>query len=163
MHQRFVIFLMVAIGLIGCKKPGETAFQKQVGIPQSQWRYDFQPTFKFAIPDTSSRYKVYIILRHDEQFPNSNIWIRLKTKGAGGKSFSLGQRVECPLAAPDGQWLGNGLGSIWEHRILLKEGRDYPKFSKPGLYEFKLEQIMRINPLPSVLNIGLRVERLDVK
>lgn len=163
MPRILLLIVLSAIGFLSCKKPGETAFQKQVGVPDSKWRYDFQPSFKFAIPDTSSVYRVFIIIRHDEQFPNSNIWIRLKTKAPDTKTFSVGERVECPLAAPDGQWLGNGLGSIWEHRILLKEGRDYPKFRKPGLYEFKLEQIMRINPLPSVLNIGLRVERLDVK
>jgi len=155
---------VIAITLLAaCGKPAETAYQKQVGIPGAKWDYKFQPEFQFEIPDTTAKYKVYLILRHDAAFPNSNIWVRFKTRQPEAKQFDAGIRIEAPLAATDGQWLGSDIGSIYEHKILLKPGKDYPKFSKTGTYTVKLEQIMRENPLPSVINIGLRVERLDLK
>lgn len=149
--------------LASCGKPKETAYQKQVGIPGAKWDYTFQPEFSFEIPDTTAKYKVYLVLRHDAAFPNSNIWVRLKTKAPQQKQYDAGNRIEAGLAAPDGQWLGSNIGSIYEHKILLKAGRDYPKFTQTGTYTLKLEQIMRENPLPSVINIGLRVERQDLK
>lgn len=32
------------------------------------------------------------------------------------------------------------------------------KFEKAGIYEIRFEQNMRTNPLPEILDIGLRVE-----
>lgn len=155
--------LIAAVLLSACGKPAETAYQKQVGLPGAKWDYSFQPEFSFDIPDTTAKYKVYLILRHDAAFPNSNIWIRLKTKQPGDKKFDAGTRVEATLAVSDGQWLGTNIGSIYEYKILLKPGKDYKKFTQTGTYTVKLEQIMRENPLPSMVNIGLRVERQDLK
>lgn len=155
--------LMAMLLLQACGKPKETAYQKQVGIPGGKWDYKFQPDFTFEIPDTTANYKVYLILRHDAAFANSNIWVRIKTKLPEAKQFDAGNRREAALAASDGQWLGSNIGSIYEHKILLVAGKDYPKFTKKGTYTIRLEQIMRENPLASLLNVGLRVERMDVK
>ncbi|RQO31626.1 gliding motility lipoprotein GldH [Taibaiella sp. KBW10] len=155
--------LTITLLVPACGKPKETAFQKQLGVPGGKWDYKFQPNFTFDIPDTTAKYKVYLIVRHDAAFPNANIWVRIKTKMPEDKQFDAGNRKEAVLSAPDGQWLGSNIGALYEHKILLTAGKDYPKFSKKGTYNITLEQIMRENPLPSVVNIGLRVERLDIK
>ena len=62
------------------------------------------------------------------------------------------------LADERGQWLGDGMGDIWDNRILFK--KDF-KFPQTGKYRFELEQAMRINPLPGIMDVGMRIERAD--
>ena len=70
----------------------------------------------------------------------------------------LKQRLDLQLATDDKGWLGSGMDDIFEHRILIAKG----KFSKAGLYKYKLEQIMREEPLQYVMNVGIRVEKVKV-
>ena len=60
------------------------------------------------------------------------------------------------MSAPDGRWLGDGLGDIFDNRILFKEG---VKFPQAGEYRFELFQAMRINPLPGIMDAGIRIEK----
>jgi len=47
------------------------------------------------------------------------------------------------------------MDDIYEHRIELTK----PIRMKAGIYHFKIEQIMREDPLENVMNVGLRVEK----
>ena len=68
------------------------------------------------------------------------------------------ERVNIVLADPTGKWLGRGLGTIYEERVIIALG-DSVKFNRNGTYEIALEQNMRVNPLPEILHVGLRVEK----
>jgi gliding motility-associated lipoprotein GldH len=57
--------------------------------------------------------------------------------------------------ATSGKPLGDGLGDIFDHRILALS--DY-RFETAGTYRFKIEQYMRQDTLPMILSMGLRVE-----
>lgn len=150
--------LLLLLFCYSCNVPSPY-FQKQVAIPETLWSYNFQPTFKLEIKDTASQYKMYFLIRHDESFPFANIWFRINEKKPGQKSFTEGKRIQKSLADAEGKWLGTGMGTIWEHKIPLgpKEGI---QFKELGIYELKIEQLMRQNPLPAVLNVGLIVEKM---
>ncbi|WP_118949890.1 gliding motility lipoprotein GldH [Taibaiella helva] len=137
-------------------------YQKQEAIPGAQWEYKFQPVFAVDITDTQALYRFYLLVRHDEGYPNANLWFRLKVKAPGDTTFSEGIRIEKDLADSKGEWLGRGMGGIWEHKLPLL-AKEVPRLAKPGRYEFRIEQIMRSNPLPSVLNVGLIVEKIERK
>jgi hypothetical protein len=55
------------------------------------------------------------------------------------------------------------MGEIWEQIMpvdyQMNAGGIKGFLKKKGSYELKLEQNMRVNPLPEVLQVGLRVER----
>ncbi len=151
------LYLLMVLGMVSCGVKSHY-YQKQVAIPDARWEYKFQPTFKIDIEDTSAKYEVTLLIRHDEGYPNSNIWFRLNVKEPGAKTFAKGKRIEKELADAEGKWMGTGMGDIWEQRIPLFSG-EAPSFKKAGTYEIKMEQVMRNNPLWSVLNVGLRVEK----
>jgi gliding motility-associated lipoprotein GldH len=52
--------------------------------------------------------------------------------------------------------LGDGLGDIFDHRILAVSNQRFPE---NGLYRFKIQQFMRQDSLPLILSVGLRVEK----
>ena len=68
-------------------------------------------------------------------------------------------RINVPLAEASGKWLGRGMGEIYEQRLQLQLP-DSVSFHRAGTYEVALEQNMRLNPLPEVMNIGFRLEKL---
>lgn len=131
-------------------------YQKTYPLPKNEWRYDNKLSFRFEIEDTSAMHNLYFIIRHTDAYPYSNIWLWIFTKQPGDTSFSK-SRIEIPLAESSGKWLGRGMGEIWEQRMPLTQDDKSLIFTKPGVYEVQLEQDMRINPLPEILQAGLRV------
>ena len=75
-----------------------------------------------------------------------------------GETIAKKVRVNVPLAEATGKWLGRGMGEIWEQRMPVDLG-DSIRFDHKGTYEITLEQNMRINPLPEILHVGLRLEK----
>lgn len=159
--RRNSIFILVILGITiftGCLP--SPYYQKEYSLPQNQWQYQFTPSFKFEVTDTQSFYKLFFIVRHTEAYPYSNIWLWVHTKKPGDSTFEK-TRIEIPLAEPSGKWLGRGMGSIWEQRMPISHDGDSVMLRKKGTWEIKLEQNMRIDPLPELLQVGLRVEKYD--
>ena len=133
-------------------------YQKQHALPNNEWHYKNKLPFKFEVTDTNTLYNMYFLIRHTEAYPYSNIWVWIYTKGPGDSTFAR-TRIEIPLAEPSGKWLGRGMGEIWEQRMPITHEGDKSILRKKGTWEIKLEQNMRVNPLPEVLQVGLRVEK----
>lgn len=68
------------------------------------------------------------------------------------------QRLDLRLATDDKGWLGSGMDDIFEHRILVTQQPVVLK--RVGTYVFRLENIMREDPLEHVMNVGIRVEKV---
>jgi len=143
-----------------CTSLPSDVFEKNVTIPGHAWASSFKPRIDFTIQpkDTAERFNVYVVLRHSDAYQYNNIWIQGTIRKPGdtiGKSL----RADLPLADNNG-WKGSGMDDIYEHRVLVRD-LALTGFSKPGTYSFTLEQIMRDDPLPHVLNVGVRLEKVQ--
>ena len=92
------------------------------------------------------------MLRHNEKYDFNNIWITLYSQPPGDTIHK--SSFELQLANNE-KWLASGMDDIYEHRIKLTD----PQYLKAGVYRFRIEQIMREDPLENVMNVGLRVEK----
>jgi gliding motility-associated lipoprotein GldH len=131
-------------------------YQKEEAIPQNAWKYSFKPTFTFEISDTVAAYQPYFIIQHTQAYPYSNIWMWVYIK-TPGDTVAKKERVNVILAEQNGQWLGRGMGEIWEQRLRLNLGNT--SFNRKGEYKISFEQNMRVNPLPEILHVGIRLEK----
>ena len=129
-------------------------YEKSIAIPRHQWNSSFKPSFDFTIKDTSSPYKLFFVLRHNEKYSFNNIYINVYVKGPG-QDTALKIQQDLVLATNEKGWLGSGMDDIYEHRIPLAPEQSL----KAGTYTFTIEQIMREDPLENVLNAGLRIEK----
>ena len=152
---RILFILTFCCLLAGCLP--DPYFQKEEGIPQNAWNYNFRPSFSFDITDTTAAYKPYFLIRHTQAYPYCNIWVWLYIT-TPGDSVARKERINITLAESSGKWLGRGMGEIYEQRMQMDLG-DSIKFNKKGTYKIAMEQNMRVNPLPEVLNVGLRLEK----
>lgn len=136
-------------------------YHKEEAIPKNAWTYNFKPSFTFEITDTVSAYQPYFLIRHTQAYPYCNIWVWVHVTMPGDTVVKK-ERVNITLAEPTGKWLGRGMGEIYDQQMPINLG-DSLRFRKPGTYKIALEQNMRINPLPDVLHVGLRVEKLPIR
>jgi len=127
-------------------------YEKDVTVPGFKWKSNFKPEFTFNIKDTSTPYQLFLVLRHSEKYNYNNIWINLYSQPPGDTIHKAA--FELQLATNE-KWLGSGMDDIYEHRIKLTD----PQYLKAGIYHFRIEQIMRDDPLENIMNVGLRVEK----
>jgi len=151
---RSIIILFLCCCIAGCLPA--PYFQKEEPVPQNAWSYNFKPAFSIDISDTNANYIPYFIIRHTQAYPYCNMWLWLYIK-APGDSIVKRERINIPLAETNGKWLGRGMGEIYEQRMRIS--LDSVVFNKIGTYQVSLEQNMRIDPLPEVLNVGFRLEK----
>jgi len=156
MHRFLLFIALLACCYTGCIPAPDFHYQKEEPIPHNEWNYSFKPSFKFAITDTTVRYRPFFIIQHTQAYPYNNLWVWVSIK-APGDSVVKKERINVVLAEPTGKWLGRGMGEIYEQRMPLN--LNLVKFDKVGDYEVTIEQNMRINPLPEVLHVGFRLEK----
>ncbi len=148
---RFIIFFS-SLFLASCDTV--SVYEKIASFPVFKWETTNKPTFNFTITDTTALYNIYIVIRHEDAYHFNNLWLNVTTKAPG--TAPVNQQLELVLANNGRGWLGSGLDDIFTHRVRITQS---PIKLKKGDYQFTLQQIMRENPLQSVLDAGIRVEK----
>jgi gliding motility-associated lipoprotein GldH len=157
MLSRFssTVILLAAFALSAASCGTVDVFEKNVAIPKHQWEASFRPEIDFEISDTTALYNIYVVVRHTDAYRYNNLWMNVYTQVPGDSVKS--QRLDLKLATDDKGWLGTGMDDIFEHRIQIT--RDPLPLTRKGVYKFRLENIMREEPLQHVMNVGIRVEK----
>lgn len=148
---------MALLLFMGSCEPG-LVYEKNEKINLGQWNQNDHVDFDVMIDDTVLMHNFYVNIRHGGNYQFSNIFMFISTKMPDGKSFR--DTIECSLAADDGKWYGSGLGDLRDVRILFKKNLAFPI---KGKYHFGVEQAMRMNPLPYVFDVGIRVEKANAE
>ncbi len=151
----FATFIAVSL-FTSCMQ--SDVYEKNVALPSTKWNESNKPSFTFDITDTVASYTMSLTMRHTDAYSYSNIWLNVTTTPPNEKTGTT-VKIEVPLAQPDGKWLGRGMNEIWEHRMPLSRNGEAIYFKKKGVYTIQLEQIMRVNPLPEVMSVGVRLEK----
>ena len=131
-------------------------YEENKEIPGGQWSSKNKINFEFTIPDTTTVYNVLINVRNASQYQFANLYLFVTTTYPDGKTSK--DTLDCPLQDPTGKWLGKGIGDLWDNRLLFKPS---VKFRQAGKYKLEYEQAMRVDPLPMITDVGLRVERVQ--
>jgi gliding motility-associated lipoprotein GldH len=155
MSKKLSVVAFICIFFSACLQTG--LYEKITFMPAQKWEYAFQPEFKFEITDTTSAYRLYFLLRHDNAYAFNNLWVSVDSR-LPGDSVIRTERFEFKLASGQ-KWLGTGMDDIFDHRILLYN--EPVRFSKQGTYSVRFRQDMRTDPLEHVLNAGLRLEKAN--
>lgn len=135
-------------------------FEKNHTFAKRQWTSKEVPSYTFNITDTLSNYMVYATLRHTDAYPFSNLWLQVETV-LPGETKAIESKVELTLSQQDGKWLGRGMQDIREHQIPLTPQGSPVHFSKSGTYTMRLKQLMRQDPLPEMMSVGVRLEKVS--
>ena len=153
--KKFLLILLSSLFFLSCAKIG--VYEKTALIPQQSWSYYNKPSFTFTITDTATAYNVYIVIRHTDAYNYNNLWLTVASTAPGDSVRS--QNINIELGNDAKGWEGTGMDDIFEVRKNITPGP--VPFKKAGNYTFTIAQIMRENPLLHILNVGIRVEKVN--
>ena len=157
--MKYCGIILILLTLISCDS--NRLYDKNISIDDSVWGLSQTPTFEYANSDTLSKVNMLINVRHSSTYPFSNLWLFVNTISPNGTPMQ--DTIECVLAEKNGQWLGSGLGDIFDIQCSFKTIR----LDDNGIYQFNVEQAMRhgdlakIEHLPGVMEVGLRIEKTN--
>ena len=145
-------FLFLILFFSSCDS--NRVFDENFSFDNANWDRYKTVSFKIEISDTISQNQFFINIRNTTDYKYSNLYLFIKTQLPDGNISK--DTIECILADINGKWLGNGLGSLKENNILLKNNLVFPE---KGTYIFEFEQAMRVEILQGIANIGIRIEK----
>lgn len=157
--KKTALFISLSFGylLAGCNQ--DTVYKGYEDIPDSKWFIKNSPGFVVDIKDSVQTYDIYYLVRNSVKYPYYNLYLTRELKDP------LGQVIYSRLSElylsneKTGKPFGQGLGDIFDHKIIIVKGYRFPR---TGKYTFTLAQSMRQDPLPEIVSVGIAVEKSAV-
>lgn len=126
--------------------------------------WDKQEAIIFTVPslDSLKSYNVFINLRNTNEYPFNNVFLIAAIEFPHGKTIT--DTLEYKMAYPNGEWMGEGIGSVKENKLWLRENI---QFSESGNYNIILTQAVRnngeregVSQLPGITDVGVSIEEV---
>ena len=129
-------------------------FDLYLEVDSHGWQATDTIDFEFEIDSQENiYYNTLISLRHNNDYSYANIFFFVDVEYPNGLHRT--DTLQYILAAPDGKWLGSGVGEIKYNLLKFKENETM----QSGLYKYKIVHGMRDDLLIGIEDIGLRIER----
>jgi gliding motility-associated lipoprotein GldH len=152
------VMLLLAFLVIACDD--KRIYEKNQDFDSREWVISEKPSFEFFVDDTSSKYNLYFNVRNEVSYPKANLYFTYYIADSTGKEIQKKLRSEYLFDKKTGKPFGSsGLGDIYDHQIPIA---NQFQFKHPGKYRVSFEQFMRMDTLPGILAVGLRVEKIPV-
>ena len=139
--------------MIGCNP--DVIVDQYHSLPESGWHYKNSVTDTF-LPKTNYHHQLYANVRINGDYGYSNLFARL-TIIAPDSSITK-EILNLKLAENSGKWLGSGIGDVITFQLPILGKK---KFKQKGIYTVKIEQYMRLENLPNVVSVGIKVQQLE--
>ncbi len=149
-----VAYCLVLLVLVGCADPNRV-YERNLDFPENLWLADSIAEFEFEIKDVQQSYNLHYNVRNSNSYPYHNLYVQYTLEDSLGNILSKALQNMDLFDPVTGKPLGDGLGDIFDHRILAIADQQFPK---TGWYRFKIQQFMRQDSLPLIMSMGLRVE-----
>ena len=150
-HRVLIVAAAVAMLVSGCRN--NVFYSHSESVDDRGWSLDDSRNFHIDITDTTQLYDFYVDLRVTNQYPYSNFFFFITTQHPDGALSS--DTLECPLAAPDGSWLGRSSGRFVSNRYYFRKNVRFPQ---QGVYQFSVIHGMRDSAITGVHDIGFHIE-----
>ncbi len=147
-----VSLILLVFSLMACD--GDAVFEKNIKLDDNRWYQENVIKLEAEIKDSISPMNLYVNVRNASGYQFRNLFVFLTTTTP--ENAKSRDTLELILADDAGKWLGEGMGDIWDNRILFKKNFQFPS---TGKYTFELEQAMRVDPLPQIMDAGIRIEK----
>jgi gliding motility-associated lipoprotein GldH len=124
------------------------------------WKITEPIQFEFQITDSSKKYNLLVNIRNSLDYPYARIFVNYDLlKQQDSTSLSKKMLAEYLFDQKTGKPFGtSGIGDIYDHQFSILKNYS---FEKAGAYKIKLNQFMRIDTIPGILAVGLRVEKTE--
>ena len=133
---------------------GSVYYDESRSVNEHGWLPQDTLTFDVEVDDTVHLFNFLVEVRNSVEYPYSNTFLFINTTFPDGSVAY--DTMECPLADPEGRWLGKRTGRYVDARYRLRGGS--ARFPMTGRYRFAVTNGMRDSAISGIKDIGLRVE-----
>lgn len=154
----FRVFLFLVVFSIFYSCDHNQVYERNIEINNLAWHKDSVIRFQVDIKDTINPHNIYVNVRNSSRYQMQNLFLFINTSSPNG--FVLKDTFECHLADERGKWVGNGWGDIYDNQFIYKRNIRFPV---TGIYTFEYVQAMRIEKLEQISDIGLRIEKVEIR
>jgi gliding motility-associated lipoprotein GldH len=149
--SKWTLLLLGAL-LVSCNK--NVVYSEYHKFHDYEWPASEKAVFDVEITDTQSLNNIYLMIRHADSYPYSNIFLFVTSKYPDGKVLT--DTMEVMLSNSKGEWQGSGAGDIFDLKVPVKKNVRFPL---AGKYTFEFAQGMRVDPLPLIMDFGFEIEK----
>lgn len=152
------VFLVTSMVLTFYSCDPNQVFERNIQIDDFTWNKDSVIKFEVDISDTINPHNIYVNVRNTSRYKMQNLFLFIKTTSPNGSE--LRDTFECYLADERGKWTGSGWGDIYDNQFIYKKNVRFPI---SGIYTFEYAQAMRSNELEYISDIGLKIEKVEIR
>ncbi len=156
MRSLFMV-LAALLMLVSCDSKMLTG--EMVELPGS-WHKDEVMTFQIPQLDSLKKYDLFLHLRNTNDYPFNNIFLIASIEFPHG--LTVTDTLEYRMANPDGTWLGTGIGTVKESKLVYKEN---VSFFEEGVYTLSVSHAVRnngevqgVSQLEGITEVGYSIE-----
>jgi gliding motility-associated lipoprotein GldH len=152
--RHYLVIVVPVILLFGCDS--RRVFEDNIEFRDRHWKMSEPAQFEFQIIDTSKQYNLLVNIRNSIEYPYARIFVNyelLKQDSSLVKKMVVEYLFDQKTGKPFGT---SGIGDIYDHQFPILKNYS---FEKSGTYKIKLDQFMRMDTIPGILAVGIRVEK----
>lgn len=152
----FLYSIVLALTVVGCDS--NRVYEKNAEFNDRTWKIAEPAAFEFQIKDAAKKYNLLLDVRNSIEYPYARLFVNYDLKS---DSFSLAKELISVYLFDQktGKPFGNsGIGDIYDHQFPILKNYS---FKKAGTYQMNVQQFMRMDTIPGILAVGLRVERAE--
>lgn len=155
--NKLMAFFLFAWTMVSCDS--HTVFSETTSL-EGQW--GSEETVQFSLPELDSlkTYNLFINIRNTNDYKYNNLFLIVSMNFPHGKTIT--DTLEYRMAAPDGSWMGQGIGDIKENKLWYKED---VRFFEDGVYTVEIAHAMRnngevegVSKLTGIMDVGFSIE-----
>lgn len=151
-NSKMLLMMLCVVIFSSCNK--NVVYSKYQTFQDNQWFAKDKAVFDLEIEDTQTLNNISLMVRHADTYPYNNLFLFVTTKYPDGKVLT--DTMEVILANNKGEWMGSGVGDIFDFKVPIKRNVRFPL---GGKYQFVFEQAMRVDPLPMIMDFGFEIEK----
>jgi gliding motility-associated lipoprotein GldH len=147
---------LVLFLLVSCDS--KRVFEDNVEFPDRKWKISEPVRLEFNIEDVSKKYNLLLNIRNSIEYPYARIFVNydlVRQDSSLNKKMIAEYLFDQKTGKPFGT---SGIGDIYDHQFPILKNYS---FRKIGSYKMKLDQFMRMDTIPGILAVGIRVEKVE--
>jgi gliding motility-associated lipoprotein GldH len=154
-----IYFSAAAILILLFSCDSKRVFEDNVEFRERNWKINEPVQFDFKINDSTKKYNVLMNIRNSLDYPYARIFVNYDLLNKDSISLSKKMVAEFLFDQKTGKPFGtSGIGDIYDHQFSILKNYS---FQKGGIYRMTLNQFMRMDTIPGILAVGVRVETVE--
>ncbi|GHM99727.1 hypothetical protein WSM22_12170 [Cytophagales bacterium WSM2-2] len=154
-----IIFCLLVVVLVVVSCDSSRVYEDNVDFKDRSWKIKDLAKFEFQIKDTTRKYNLLMDVRNSLDYPYARLFVNYSLQSIDSVSLSHNLISVYLFDQKTGKPFGSSsIGDIYDHQFSVLKNFT---FSKSGNYRVNFQQFMRMDTIPGILAVGLRVETVE--